>query len=248
MSLAFAQAWRYPRQMSRTNIIVDVSEWTGSQINWRALADAGVTAAYVKAQNGNDGPNPHYDQQVSGAMAAGLVVGAYLAVFPLPEDQQHAGRSPADQVSEFWRSSGGLGIDESTLPPMLDCEWPEASEWSRYGCSAASIAQWIESAGAFVDQQWRRRCGIYCDADWWGSLGGAGLLSCFALRPLWLAEYPVPGVQLKPPAKQPTAPRPWQSVQIWQFTGDFVVPASGCRADGSVFCGDDAAWRRFITP
>ena len=227
-------------------LIADVSGYQGNDVDFAAMAAWGVRGVYVEARQGNDRDNSCFDAQVAGAKAAGLAVGAYLLAYPLPESGQHPGRAPVDQVHAFWEACSSLGSEAGSLPPMLDCEWPVEAEWGAWGCTQASVASWIESAAQMVDQQWGRPCGIYCDPDWWGALGGAGRLPCFGQRRLWQAEYTVGGDLVKPASAVPKAPAPWGGASIWQFTDKLAIPGSRCVADGSVLIGGEAEWAALL--
>jgi GH25 family lysozyme M1 (1,4-beta-N-acetylmuramidase) len=225
-------------------LVADVSRYQQT-IDGTLFAKAGVRAAYVQAQQGNDSANPFFAQQVKSLRDAGVVVGAYLFVEPLPVDGIHPDRDPAGQVRLFWEASGGLGNQPGQLPPMLDCEDPETQNFARDGVTGASASAWIDTAAQLVDAQWGRTCGIYCDPDWWAHLGPAGQTDAFPSRPLWAAAYPIGGVQTVAPSSRPPVIAPWSKVTLWQFTDKFAIPGFGT-VDASVFLGDEDAWTAFI--
>ena len=232
-------------------LIGDVSEYSGANVNFGAFAREGGRGFYVEAQRGNDGPNRLFAEQVRAIKAAGMAAGAYHLAYPLPDSAQHPNRDPAGQIELFYEASGGLGEEDGDLPPMLDCESPDPSVWTKWGVTQASAASWIAEAASQVDQQFCRPCGIYCDPAWWRALGGAGLQPCFKARAFWLAAYPIGGLLSKPPTMAVTPPAPWNTATMWQFTGQdakgggFVVPGAG-PVDGSVFLGDEAAWQTLL--
>src|SRR5207248_10239672 len=70
---------------------VDVSNWQGN-INWNKVAADGKRFAFMKASEGRTYTDPTYAQNRQGALAAGVVIGAYH--FALPDS------SKGDAVAE----------------------------------------------------------------------------------------------------------------------------------------------------
>jgi len=226
-------------------LVCDISNYTGPDVPASALAAAGVRGCYVKAQEGNDGPNPYFDEQVAALKAAGIACGAYLLAYPLPDAPGHVDRDPAGQVGLFGAVCKGLGSEPGDMPPMLDCEFPAPQDFAKWGCTPAGVSAWLAEAARLIDQELSRACGIYCGSYWWESLGGAGLVG-FEQRPLWLAGYPVKGKLSAPPVMNVRVPKPWASATVWQFTDEFDAVGVGVPVDGGVFLGDEPAWRSFL--
>jgi lysozyme len=226
-------------------LVTDISNYTGPNVPAKAMAAAGVRGCYVKAQQGNDGPNPFFDQQVAALRDAGIAVGAYLFCYPLPDEAPHVARDPAGQVKLFADVCKGLGSKPGDMPSMLDCEYPEPQNFTQWGCTPANVAQWIAEAAQLISDEFANTCGIYCDPSWWESLGGAGLVG-FDQRPLWLADYPVGGALSAPPVMNVKIPKPWTAATIWQFTDKFSAPGVDVPVDGGVFLGDEPAWQAFL--
>lgn len=89
---------------------VDVSNHQG-EIDWVAVADDGMTFAYIKATEGGDFVDDQFTQNWKGAAAAGLDRGAYhFFTFC---------RSGADQAANFLRT---VPKDADALPPVIDLE------------------------------------------------------------------------------------------------------------------------------
>jgi len=228
-------------------LLADASQYQGQRINFKAMADVGVRGVYIEAQRGNDGPNCYFAEQVASAKMAGLAVGAYLLAYPLIDDGIHRNRAPVDQVHLFWEACDGLGNEDGSLPPMLDCEWPVYGEWAKWGVTARQAASWYDSALTAIDQQWRRRCGVYHDVEFWPHLGPYGQTPGFGSRALWLAQYTIDDVRILPPGAPPPARAPWNKVTLWQYTRKFEVPGSGVIADCSLFLGDEDDWTLFLS-
>ena len=116
--------------------MLDVSAAQGV-IGWDSMAASGVQAVYVETAIGNDSPNPCRLAQLAGARAAGLKVGVYSFLYPI--GLSGAGRTPEGQAALHMALDPG-GLD---LPPVIDLEWPEPAQWSRWGCSAQQIVDWV---------------------------------------------------------------------------------------------------------
>lgn len=55
---------------------IDVSRWQGS-IDWKQVREAGISFVFIKASQGSSLEDPKFAENVQGAKAAGLLVGAY---------------------------------------------------------------------------------------------------------------------------------------------------------------------------
>src|SRR5689334_8176869 len=91
-------------------IVIDVSHWQGN-VNWPALAKAGVVAAFIKATNGACDVDDMYSKNVEGARAAGIKVGSYHFML--------SNQDPDQQAEKFLATTSGV----HDLLPALDCEW-----------------------------------------------------------------------------------------------------------------------------
>lgn len=90
---------------------VDVSAHQG-RIDWPAVAAAGIDFAYIKATEGGDWVDDHFQENWKGAGAAGLRRGAYH-FFTLR-------RPGADQAENFLKVAPP---DAHSLPPVVDLEF-----------------------------------------------------------------------------------------------------------------------------
>src|SRR5579864_9557685 len=95
---------------------LDVSAAQG-RVDWGCVAGMGCRFAIIKCKQGNDGIDPRFAENVAGAKAAGLLVGAYHFAYPLPK------LDPRAQARAFFEASS-LGNRAGELPPALDLEWP----------------------------------------------------------------------------------------------------------------------------
>ena len=100
---------------------VDVSHYQ-SEIDWPAVAAAGVRFAYVKATEGATFLDPRFLDNVAKARDAGITVGAYH-FFRFTSSQ------PIPQASWFWENIEKAGLTgRDSLPPAGDLEWADHKE------------------------------------------------------------------------------------------------------------------------
>lgn len=107
--LAVLPDWRPPLAEGESYGI-DVSHHQGS-IDWRRVADDGITFAYIKASEGGDFADARFDDNWHRARAAGLRTGAYH-FFTLCR--------PGDEQARWFLSRAQP--DEDALPPAVDLE------------------------------------------------------------------------------------------------------------------------------
>ncbi|MGF1490954.1 MAG: GH25 family lysozyme [Microcoleaceae cyanobacterium] len=183
---------------------IDVSDWQPN-VNWKAVADAGMTFAIIKATEGATfvaDVFPSYWEQIK---AQGLVRGAYHFFRP--------GSSVQGQIDNFLNT---VSLEDGDLPPVCDIETTD-------GVSAGTLldrmGQWLEA----VEQRTGYRPIVYTYPGFWESLN----TSRFSDYPLWIAHYTS--------AAQPIVPRGWDSWMLWQFTDSGSVPGVGGGTDVNVF-------------
>lgn len=114
---------------------VDISS-VQENVDFNWLVQHGYQFVIVKCYTGNDGKDPFYDKNIAGAKAAGLKVGIYHFIYPLPTDPKHPGRDALTQAKLHYEAAG----DQQVV--CCDLEWPEPQDWSKWGCTAAQITQW----------------------------------------------------------------------------------------------------------
>ena len=171
----------------------------GQAINWAAVAASGESFTVVKATESTNYTNPYLIPDVSGARAAGLLVGLYHFA--------HPDLSAAAQADYFARQINGIG--GTLLPPVLDLE-------QTGGLSSAALVSWTSSFLIRVRQDTGRIPMIYSGPYFW-STAMAGS-TAFAQYPLWEAHYTT--------SAQPQSIAGWPSWTLWQYTdGTFGAPA-----------------------
>lgn len=181
---------------------VDVSAAQPS-IDWARAYVAGVRVAIVEIGIGNDKPNPCRAAQVASARAAGLTVLGYDFAYPLPADGVHAARDPQSQARLHLAEAKGLGL----AGLFLDVEWPQTTDWGKWGVSAdyvrAWTLAWLATMGASGVE-----AGIYGAPSFLRAIQ-ADRDPALAAHPLWLADWG---------ASTPDVPEPWDTWQAWQYS------------------------------
>lgn len=211
-------------------MIQGVDVWHGyGTIDWkRARAEGGVRFCWAKCTQGNDPERDDrsFARHVAGCKEAGVYVGAYHYCYALPDDPEHPGRSPEEEIDRFFARSGGLGRGRGELPPMLDAEHPAPERASEFGCTRPQMSAWLRRAAERVVALWGRRPVIYTYPAWWRWLAQGANVSWAREYELVFADYGWPGPG--------TPPDGWQAPHIGWVKGtwaDFTV----CQysADGS---------------
>lgn len=147
---------------------IDVSENNGN-VDWQAVADAGYEFAIVRCSYGRTNRDERFIENVNGAHAAGLKVGAYHYSYALDVDD-------AAQEAENCRAA----IDEAgcllELPVWFDME--DADGWKANHGFDFSAENVTAICHAFLDDI-GYDCGVYASLSWledridWQNLGCA---------------------------------------------------------------------------
>ena len=83
---------------------VDISA-VQQNVDFQWLVKQGFQFVIVKCFTGNDGKDPFYEKNVAGALAAGLKVGIYHFIYPLPSDPAHPGRDAKTQAAMHYKAA-----------------------------------------------------------------------------------------------------------------------------------------------
>lgn len=179
---------------------VDVASYqhpNNAGINWGAVAGSGVTFAFVKATESTGYTNPYYAQDVRGARAAGLQVGAY-----------HFARPAYSATAQADAFAGAIATATPTLAPVLDLE-------DNGGLGVSDLQSWVSAFLSRTESDTGVRPIIYTGPSFWSSsMGGSG---AFTRYPLWVAHYTS--------AAAPYSVGGWGAWTFWQWS-DGSVPAS----------------------
>ena len=195
---------------------IDVSRHQGD-IDWRAVAGAGVRFAWIKATEGGDYRDPAFERNWALSRTAGLRRGAYHFVYWC--------RLAKDQASWF---VGNVAADPAALPPVLDVEWNPGSKTCPQKVPRDKALADMKTILDLMQRTYGRRPMIYAPADLYDEV----MRGAFAEYPLWARSI----------GAEPFAAydRRWT---LWQYSETGKV--AGVRGDVDLNCfnGGDRAWR-----
>lgn len=198
---------------------VDLSRFQGA-VNWRQAASAGVQFAFAKATEGGDLLDPTLADNLAGAHAAGIPVGAYHFYYFCTD--------AATQARWFIRNVPRRRID---LPPVLDLEWNHLSPTCQKRPNGAEVRRLASQFIAILSDHYGQRPIIYTTPEFWRQTGIARLGGEFWLRSV--ADHPE---KVYPGAR-------WT---FWQYSGTGRVPGFAGRVDLNAFAGDARAWQNWL--
>lgn len=185
---------------------VDVSVWQGD-IDWKKVRASGRAFAMIRVSDGAHHADTRFDQNWSGAKAAGLARGVYQ-FFRASQD----GTAQADMLLKH------VGSDLGEIDPVADVEVSD-------GVSAATLnthlAQWMTR----IEQATGRTPIIYTSPGLWPGLSGSPQ---FSSEGLWVAHWG---------ASCPSVPSPWTTWRFWQYSDEGSVPGISGAVDLDRFNG-----------
>ena len=152
---------------------IDVSRYQGN-INWGRVAAAGKQFAIVRVGSANSGGlyvDPYFLQNVNGAKAAGLRVGAYYYTYARTR------AAVANELTTFLNVMDGLQLE---YPVFVDVEDSSLTSLGR-----AALTNLVQYA---MDILYQRKwyAGWYSYTNYINSYLNAAALSRY---PLWVADY-----------------------------------------------------------
>ena len=152
---------------------IDVSRYQGN-INWSRVAAAGKQFAIVRVGSGNSGGlyvDPYFLQNVNGAKAAGLRVGAYYYTYARTR------AAVVNELTTFLNVMDGLQLE---YPVFVDVE--DSSLTSLGRAELTSLVQY--AMDILYQRKWY--AGWYSYTNYINSYLNAAALSRY---PLWVADY-----------------------------------------------------------
>ena len=159
--------------MALFQVGIDVSRYQGS-INWSAVAAAGKQFAIVRIGSSNNNGvyvDPYFLQNVNGAHAAGLRVGAYYYTYARTES------AVTRELSTFLNVLDGLQLE---YPVFVDVE---ASSLTNLG--KPQLTNLVKYAMDILNQR-KWYAGWYSYTNYINSYMNASALANY---PLWVADY-----------------------------------------------------------
>jgi lysozyme len=190
---------------------VDVSHHQG-RIDWAAVAQSGVSFAFVKASEGTDFRDRRFSQNWQAARAAGIVVGAYHFFTFCSEGREQA---------RHFRSV--VPAEPGALPPAVDVEFAgNCRSWT----SEAQIQAELVAFVAEIERTFGRSPVLYTTEDAFRRVIPPELHD----RRFWLRDL----------FGEPASPtgRFW----IWQYSDSGSIPGIRGPVDLNVFGGSTAEW------
>lgn len=201
---------------------IDVASWQhplGAPIDWAAVAGSDAKFAIIKATQGTGYTNPYYASDWSGALAHGLIVGAY--------DYADLAHSPLGEARHFLQVTGVRAFGSDTLAPVLDLE-------QSAGRSPAQVSAWALAWLRAVQRATGRTPIFYSNRDFITRRMSPD--PALARYPLWFASYAG--------AVPQHGPAPWSDWTFWQYTRTARTPGIDSLVDRSQLCGDEGTLRR----
>lgn len=166
---------------------IDVSDYQPN-VDWKAVVDAGITFAFIKATEGRTFVAEVFDSYWKEAKANGIQRGAYHFFRPASD--------PQGQAENFLKT---VTLEAGDLPPVIDIETTDGIDSQRL-CDRAQV--WID----IVERETGFRPIVYTYPGFWEALN----TTKFSDYPLWIAHYTT--------AEQPLIPGGWKTWLLWQFT------------------------------
>jgi GH25 family lysozyme M1 (1,4-beta-N-acetylmuramidase)/uncharacterized protein YgiM (DUF1202 family) len=198
---------------------IDVSHWQGT-IDWATVRAAGKRFVFIKASESTDFVDPNYVNNVAGAKAAGLFVGAYHYADP--------DTTPGDGAAEADHYLDTAPLQTGDLIPVLDLEVTG-------GLSATQLQDWVKAYLGRIYERTGVRGMIYMSPAFWRSkVGDSTWFADNGYKVLWIAHWTT--------ASSPDLPaHDWggNGWTFWQYTSSGSVPGITGRVDLDRFNGTD---------
>lgn len=188
---------------------IDISHYQ-KNIDWPDVRDvARKKFVFVKAAEGLF-VDPEFKQHWADAKDAGLLRGAYYFFRP---DRIGTG---VDQAKFFLAA---VGEDQGDLPMVVDVEDPVTNSkhidphvYSKtINEDLKQFCEYLKLAGVDVM--------IYTRYWYWVGLLPMPMSTWASQYKLWIASYPINGVNGEPATFTPRVPPPWTGANFWQYSG-----------------------------
>jgi lysozyme len=202
-------------------LILDVSSYQGTDIDWKRVKRAGFAGVFVKATEGAGYINPSFRAQAAGARAAGLRVGFYHFARPgLAND-------PVEQAAHLATVTAGHRT-RADLRPVLDFEaWASALPFDTPNSTftAAALVGWARRWVQHVKRVTGDGPMFYSYPAFIERLAPTTPIG----YGLWLAAYGSNDGTEHPYR----VPKPWKRAVLHQFTSQGRVPGVPGKVDVS---------------
>jgi lysozyme len=200
---------------------IDVSKYNGD-IDWKAVANAGMRFVFIKATEGLRGVDHLFFQNWTGANDAGIPRGAYFFVdWCTPFDKQVA-----------WFESQ-VPVVANALPPVIDAEMPpESSACKKTLSPKETVATMLAMIGE-MEHHYGKRPIIYTTVDFFNAI----------LVNSDLPEYPIWVRSTKYHPSMRYNDRQWL---FWQVSSSSQIAGIHGTVDENAFIGDEKAWKLWL--
>ena len=211
----------FGRLLIARGFVHDVSKFQGD-IDWNAVASSGVKFAWIKATEGGDRADAHFQANWTGAKAAGVPRGAYHFVYWC--------RSPMEEMAFFEQNAP---VEDDALPPVLDVEaTPTSPTCHRHLTQSGAIAD-MKVMLEEMERHYGKRPIIYTTVDFYEAILSDGAFSDY---PIWVRS-----TKHHPAVKYGS--RAWA---FWQYQSDGQTPGINGNVDRDVFYGTKVQWDAFL--
>jgi GH25 family lysozyme M1 (1,4-beta-N-acetylmuramidase) len=185
---------------------IDVSHWDGT-IDWSQVEANGVKFAYLKASEGTTFVDNKFAENVIGAEANAIAVGAYHYAKPtLPYKPSDAQK----QAVFFAHTMQSNLANYGDLMPALDLE-------ENGGLSPNQLGQWVRVFANTVELLTHRQVMIYVSEDFLQKNGN--LNNRASDLPLWVSYW-----NHHYAGKNPPDTTGWNQWTAWQYSSKGTVP------------------------
>jgi GH25 family lysozyme M1 (1,4-beta-N-acetylmuramidase) len=208
---------------------IDVYDGTGT-INWRAVQDAGIAWASIKATQGTYNTQTRFAANRAGAHDAGIYVAPYHFFDPTEDGML--------QAQHFLSTVGALGALD--LPAVLDAECPDGDpnclgSSSGSGVTAGMIRERILSFLQTVESATGRTPIVYTFNSYFS--GNAVDTTGLDHYPLWIAAPTVTTHCGTGGTMCFSIPSPWTKAAMWQWSWVGCVSGISGNVDRDRFIG-----------
>lgn len=173
---------------------IDVSHHNG-KLDWKKIKESGVKFAYLKCTEGLSFFDSRFIENVKGAKANGILVGAYHFFRP--------DKDPIAQANFFYRSFKDLGLE---LLPV--CDW-EAHKGQGEAAQVKNVKLFLDALEFLTKQKPMIYTGKWYVDEVDAKDPKTPLPQWLANYPLWLSDYSPTSVAL---------PKPWSKYDLLQYT------------------------------
>lgn len=203
---------------------IDIASHQGPLIDWQAVKAAGNEFVISKATGGAIYKNEHYQRQLAGARAAGLIIGHYHYAHELSFGQS---RASAAQEAAYFLANSDIRENEFAVLDIEDPAIPRNENLAGYAL------EWLDRVSTGIgNRAWLYTYPYYAIEH--------GLLDVrFLYYPLWFAYYYDPYRR----SPVPTPPAPFNKIAMWQWSGGTSVPGIAIPTDENFYFGSAAELR-----